>query len=127
MPKAPELRNLQQAVSLHADTVIDLMAPDKLQPNVVGYGVGEKYKGGVPTGEAALIALVTHKVPMEELRESDRIRARYNDIPTDVIEVGYPVAQRAGTRFPVSETYTPEPTTANGHRFLSEVRTFTPP
>jgi hypothetical protein len=47
-----------------------------------------------------------------------------------VIEVGYPVAQRAATRSALSDAFAPDPTTISsrdGHRFLSEVRTFTPP
>ena len=58
-------------------------------PNVIGVGAGIKWKNGVPTGEPALIVLVTHKVSKEDLDKTTLIPAKLQNLPTDVLAVGH--------------------------------------
>ena len=61
-------------------------------PNVVGVGVGVKWKGGQPTGKPALVVLVTQKLPKEALPKAALIPTKLEDMPTDVLAIGYPFA-----------------------------------
>ena len=60
--------------------------------NVVGVGAGVKWCNGEPTGEPALIALVSHKMAKDELNEGDIVPKTLAGMQTDVLEVGYPLA-----------------------------------
>jgi hypothetical protein len=60
--------------------------------NVVGIGAGVKWKNGEPTGVPAVLVLVTHKVAKEQLSPADLIPTKLQDMPTDVLAVGHPVA-----------------------------------
>jgi hypothetical protein len=75
----------QQALSAAAPELLD--APRPLA-NVRGIGVGVKWVDGQPTGEQALLVLVTHKEPPELLPESDLVPARLAGMQTDVLQVG---------------------------------------
>ncbi|HUG13796.1 MAG TPA: hypothetical protein VMM78_02165 [Thermomicrobiales bacterium] len=66
--------------------------PELQRSNVVGVGVGVKWSNGVPTGEPAILALVTHKLPEDMLLESDLIPAEVAGIQTDVLAIGVPIA-----------------------------------
>lgn len=57
-------------------------------PNVVGVGVGVKFKDGVPTGSKALVVFVKKKLPKEELPRFARLPARVGGVETDVVETG---------------------------------------
>ncbi|MGM3307994.1 hypothetical protein ACSQ6I_18800 [Anabaena sp. WFMT] len=76
----------------HRAAVEDFMNPQQLRPNVVGLGVGVKWRNGQPTGEPALLTLVTHKMPRDELSRADLVPSRLADMQTDVLEIGYPFA-----------------------------------
>ncbi|MBD2678590.1 MULTISPECIES: hypothetical protein [Nostoc] len=76
----------------HRAAVEEFMKPGQLRPNVVGLGVGVKWRNGEPTGEPALLTLVTHKIPRDELSRADLIPSRLADMQTDVLEIGYPFA-----------------------------------
>ena len=65
---------------------------EKSVPNVVGVGAGIKWKNGVPTGEPALIVLVTHKVPKAELPKNSLIPTSLQGLKTDVLAVGHIIA-----------------------------------
>ncbi len=67
-------------------------------PNVVGLGVGVKWTKGQPTGKAALIVLVTQKLPKTLLAKTAFVPTKLGDVPTDVLAVGYPFA---GARNPL--------------------------
>ena len=67
--------------SAHED---ELMA----KANVVGVGIGLRQRGGKPTNEVALVAMVTRKVPLSQLKPEDVIPAELEGIPVDVQEVG---------------------------------------
>ncbi len=66
--------------------------PASQQANVVGMGVGVKWTGGEPTGEPALLVLVTHKLDRDQLRAPDLVPAQIAGMQTDVLAVGYPFA-----------------------------------
>ena len=56
--------------------------------NVVGVGIGFRRRRGETTGEAALVVMVTHKVPRGQLAPQDFIPDRIEGVPVDVREVG---------------------------------------
>src|SRR5690554_6616508 len=61
--------------------------------NVQGMGVGVKWKGGQPTGEEALVVLVSKKVPKEHLTRGEMIPSSLNGVQTDVLEISFPEIQ----------------------------------
>lgn len=56
--------------------------------NVVGYGLGYKIMRGKTTNEPAIIVLVKKKVPKVELKRTQLIPKTFDNVMTDVIEVG---------------------------------------
>ena len=72
------------------------MHPEKPRANVVGVGIGVKHTNGQPTGEPALLVLVTQKVDQTELSSSDLVPPMWQDIQTDVMAIGYPFAGGGG-------------------------------
>jgi len=56
--------------------------------NVVGLAEGIKWKKGQPTGEPALLVLVTQKLEKDQLAERDLVPAKLADMQTDVLTVG---------------------------------------
>jgi hypothetical protein len=56
--------------------------------NVVGVGVGHKFKDGEDTGTNALIVMVRQKLPEELLEKDDIAPKRMDNRSTDVLEVG---------------------------------------
>ena len=60
--------------------------------NVVGMGVGVKWRGGEPTGDPALVVLVTQKLDRSALGKADLIPDELSGMQTDVLTVGYPFA-----------------------------------
>ncbi|MGY0023129.1 hypothetical protein [Streptomyces sp. cg35] len=67
--------------------------------NVVGFGHGVKWVDGQPTGEEAVLVLVTQKVPESLLPERDVIPRQMDDgTPTDIVAVGQISAQRRQSR-----------------------------
>jgi hypothetical protein len=81
-----------EARRAHGTAVAEFLDPAQQRPNVVGMAVGVKWRNGEPTGEPALIVLVTHKVDEEQLAATARVPAKLADMQTDVLAVGYPVA-----------------------------------
>jgi hypothetical protein len=55
---------------------------------VVGVGIGFRKKGGVKTGEMALIVMVRKKVSRHQLAAKDFVPATLEGVPVDVQEVG---------------------------------------
>lgn len=56
--------------------------------NVIGVGVGFKYKDGLPTDDLAVVVNVTEKKPLAELAPADVVPKELDGVPTDVQEVG---------------------------------------
>ena len=58
------------------------------RPNVVGVGIGFRYKNGQPTNEVVLIVNVSVKKPAAELAAEEIVPAEIEGVPVDVQEVG---------------------------------------
>ena len=82
----------QEAHASYGAAVANLLDVECPPANLVGVGVGVKWTGGEPTGEPALLALVTQKIEADELAEKDRVPPKVDDMQTDVLAVGYPFA-----------------------------------
>lgn len=89
MLAAADMASVQKAHSAAAQEFLD---PSKPRANVVGMGVGVKWKNGQPTGEPALVVLVTHKVEKGQVSAADLVPPKLHDMQTDVLTVGYPFA-----------------------------------
>lgn len=73
-----------------ARSVLDTYREQLLsKANVVGVGVGLQQTKGCYTGDVALIVLVTHKLPSDELGESDLLPQEIEGFPVDVQETGH--------------------------------------
>jgi len=57
--------------------------------NVVGLAEGIKWKNGQPTGEPALLVLVTHKQDKAEISSENLVPGELGDMQTDVLAVGH--------------------------------------
>lgn len=57
-------------------------------PNVVGLGIGLRHVGGEPTGEVALVVLVSRKLSEIQLQEGEILPQEIEGVPIDVQEVG---------------------------------------
>lgn len=57
-------------------------------PNVVGLGIGLRHVGGEPTGEVALVVLVSRKLPAVQLEDGGILPQAIEGVPVDVQEVG---------------------------------------
>ncbi|VEP17679.1 conserved hypothetical protein [Hyella patelloides LEGE 07179] len=86
---------IAEAQKANNDAVDEFMNPEHPRANLVGMGVGVKWKNGEPTGEPALIALVSHKMAREELKDADLVPPMMAGMQTDVLEIGYPFAGQA--------------------------------
>lgn len=66
------------------------VAVDEILPrgNVLGIGAGIKWKNGEPTGEPALLILVSHKLPKDTISKKDLIPSKCQDMQTDVLAIG---------------------------------------
>lgn len=62
--------------------------------NVVGVASGVKWRGGEPTGEPAVLVLVSHKAPKEELAKEDLVPPKIGEVKTDVLNIGFPIAEQ---------------------------------
>lgn len=82
----------------HNEAVGEFLVPKKILPNVVGMGIGVKWSNGQPTGEPALVVLVTHKVADETLRKAELVPRKLADMQTDVLSVGHLLA--GGSQLP---------------------------
>jgi hypothetical protein len=79
---------VQEAQEAHSRAAAEFLDPGHMLPNVVGLGVGNKIVNGQPTGEPALMVLVTHKEPPEYLPESDQVPGELGGVQTDTFAVG---------------------------------------
>lgn len=74
----------------HSAAVEEFM--EKPLANVVGLAEGVKWKNGKPTGEPALIVLVTHKLEKGQVGSKDLVPPKLGVMQTDVLVVGFPFA-----------------------------------
>jgi hypothetical protein len=63
------------------------------QSNVVGIGIGPKLKKGKVTRATSVRFYVEKKVPLKAIPKAQRLPAKINGVPTDVIETGRLYAQ----------------------------------
>ncbi len=97
----PDVENMQlttaQAAKLEGargKAVDQFLKPEEPLANVVGVASGVKWRNGEPTGEPAVLVLVSHKVDQAELPKGDLIPAKVGDTKTDVLEIGFPIAEQ---------------------------------
>ncbi len=69
----------------------------KKKSNVNGVGIGHKIVAGKDTGELCLTVLVKKKLPKSELLNKDLIPKKFDNIVTDVKEIGEVFAYKART------------------------------
>jgi hypothetical protein len=84
-----------EAQKAHSAAVGEFLDPARLRSNVVGLGVGVKWTDGQPTGEPALVVLVTQKLEKGQLSEADLVggpKFKLGGMQTDVLAIGYPFA-----------------------------------
>jgi len=81
-----------EAQKAHQAAVTEFLDPARLRSNVVGLGVGVKWKKGQPTGEPALVVLVTQKLEKDQVSAADLVQPKLAEMQTDVLTVGYPFA-----------------------------------
>lgn len=85
-----------------AHAVEELLSPEAPHSNVVGVAAGVKWRNGEPTGDPAVLALVTHKVDKAELGEGDLVPTKIGSTRTDVLEIGFPMIERAQMQVPTT-------------------------
>ena len=78
----------------HRRAVGEFLNPENPLANVVGVAAGVKWRGGEPTGEPAVLVLVSHKIGKEELPKDDLVPGKVGEVKTDVLEIGFPIAQQ---------------------------------
>ncbi len=93
-------RKAQELRKLHSNAVGEMLAPDIRPTNVVGLGLGIKWTGGQPTGEPAILVLVTHKAEAGSLKRKELIPPTIQGLKTDVVAVGAPFAGAATSGAP---------------------------
>jgi hypothetical protein len=81
-------------VGPHRLAVQQLMGePGRQRANLVGIGIGVETRGGQPTGQRALVALVERKLTPDELAPEDTLPNTHQGVRVDVVEVGQIFAQ----------------------------------
>lgn len=84
---------MAEAQKAYSAAVEEFLDPGKRgASNVVGMGVGVKWKNGQPTGEPALVVLVTQKLDKDQVRKADLVPPKLAEMQTDVLAIGYPFA-----------------------------------
>lgn len=95
MAEAGALSSAVQALPAAVDELLPT-ASGQQRSNVVGVGAGIKWSNGQPTGDPAIVVLVSQKLPEDALREEDRVPPRAGGVQTDVLTVGIPIAGWGG-------------------------------
>ncbi len=89
--------DVQDAVRAVKAATPEFFEEGKSKNNVVGIGVGVKWKNGEPTGEPAVLVMVTHKVAPENLSKADLVPSTLQGMQTDVLAVGQLFAGNNGS------------------------------
>src|SRR5262245_1899986 len=82
---AADAASLQGARS---SAVQQLLNPTQRLANVQGVGDGIKWTDGQPTGQPAVVVLVSQKLQPDLLGPDDMVPSAINGVPTDVLAVG---------------------------------------
>lgn len=64
------------------------LAPPTVPENIIGFGLGEKYRERKPTGELSLKVYVVEKIPEDRLEEKLLLPKSFQDFDVDVEAVG---------------------------------------
>lgn len=80
--------DLSMMQEIHTDVVDEFLHPDHSIVNVVGLGIGVKWRNNQPTGRPALMALVTQKLAPHKLSKGSLLPTSLYGIDIDVIPVG---------------------------------------
>lgn len=80
---------IQKAQAVKEAHLEELMA----KKNVVGVGVGFRYKNGIRTDEVGLVVMVSAKMPRTQLDPGTLLPHSIDGVPVDVQEVGQIRAQ----------------------------------
>lgn len=70
-----------KALQLHQKHLLDL-------PNVVGVGIGPKMRGGMRSGETAVVVLVSKKLSEMQLQAESMVPNQIEGVATDIFEIG---------------------------------------
>ena len=84
------VKSREETGNAHTAAVEEFL--EKPLANVVGLAEGVKWKNGKPTGEPALIVLVTHKLEKGQVVSKDLVPSKLGGMQTDVLAVGFPFA-----------------------------------
>lgn len=84
-PEDASYQKAQKAKHLHGAWLMSRL-------NVVGVGVGRKRRGGQTLPHWCVVVYVSKKVPAFALPPEEIIPPEIEGIPTDVVEVGLPIA-----------------------------------
>src|SRR6266508_1256969 len=93
----------------HRRAVGEFLNPEEPLANVVGVASGVKWRGGEPTGEPAVLVLVSHKIGKDELPKEDLVPVKVGEVKTDVLEIGFPIAQQLRHAPPMGPGHVPRP------------------
>lgn len=74
--------------------IAELLNAEEPRANVVGVASGVKWRDGEPTGEPAVLVLVSNKVEKEDLSKDDLVPSKLGTVKTDVLEIGFPIAEQ---------------------------------
>lgn len=114
--------HVAEVQKIHSAAVDELLNPENMRPNVVGVGIGVKWRNGEPTGEPAVLALVSHKMARDDLREADLVPQNLAGMQTDVLEIGYPFASVGSPpQFRTTELIQPTNGLGGGYRVSETV------
>jgi len=107
--------DMQTAMKATNNATAEFLEDSSSRSNVVGVASGVKWKNGEPTGEPAVLVLVTHKVAKEQLSKQDIVPPKLQDLQTDVLAVGDLTAGDASPIFNVGiQTLTKRARPASG-------------
>jgi hypothetical protein len=88
--------DIQSTLKASVAAVEEFIPKARPSSNVRGLGVGTKWTNGEPTGEPAIVVLVTQKVAEEHLTKADLVPPSLQGVQTDVLAIGEPFAGDGG-------------------------------
>ena len=83
--------------------VDEFLNPEEPLANVVGVASGIKWRNGEPTGDPAVLVLVSHKASKDELQKDEVVPTKLGETKTDVLEIGFPIAEQFRMASPVRQ------------------------
>jgi hypothetical protein len=84
--------DVESLIGATIEAASEFLAPGKPRTNVVGIGAGVKWRNCQPTGEPAILVLVTRKIARKDLAAKHIVPAKLQNVQTDVLAVGHVLA-----------------------------------